>query len=94
MERDGDHFSLSTCRLCGWYSTGGKVLATSARSSRELSLPRAPAARPWISTLPTAVASTGPANTAPTRTVRRQLAEQRVLASATDNVDGVDLVIR
>ena len=31
---------------------------------------------------------------APTRTVRRQLAEQRVLASATNNVHSVDLVIR
>ena len=48
--------------LCGWYSTGGKVLATSARSSRSSPATR-PAARPWISTLPTAVASTGPANT-------------------------------
>ena len=50
-----------------------------------------PAARAWTSTLPSAVASTGPASTA-ARAVGGQLAEQRVLAAATDDVHGLILL--
>ena len=52
------------------------------------------AARAWTSTLPSAVASTGPATTGSPARVGGELAEQLVLRAAADDVDDVDLRAR